>query len=81
MRATIDNAGRVVIPKSLREAIGLGDGGEVDIQLTDGVLIVTPPTVGKRIVNRNGRVTIVPDEEVPPLSDDVVRDILDVIRR
>jgi AbrB family looped-hinge helix DNA binding protein len=81
MRATIDGAGRVVIPKSLREAIGLGDGGEVDIQLADGALIVTPPTVRKRVVDRNGRATIVPEEEVPPLSDDTVRDVLDVIRR
>lgn len=81
MRATMDAAGRVVIPKSLREAIGLGDGGEVDIQLTDGALIVTPPTVRKRVVDRNGRATIVPDEDLPPLSDDVVRDVLDVIRR
>jgi AbrB family looped-hinge helix DNA binding protein len=77
----MDAAGRVVIPKSLREAIGLGDGGEVDIQLTDGALIVTPPTVRKRVVDRNGRATIVPDEDLPPLSDDVVRDVLDVIRR
>jgi AbrB family looped-hinge helix DNA binding protein len=81
MKATIDAAGRVVIPKSLREAIGLGDGGEVDIQLIDGALIVTPPTVRKRVVDRNGRATIVPDEDVTPLSDAVVRDVLDVIRR
>jgi AbrB family looped-hinge helix DNA binding protein len=81
MKATIDAAGRVVIPKSLREAIGLGDGGEVDIQLIDGALIVTPPTVRKRLVDRNGRATIVPDEDVTPLSDAVVRDVLDVIRR
>ena len=81
MRATIDAAGRVVIPKSLREAIGLSDGGEVDIQLTDGALIVTPPTVRKRVVDRDGRATIVPDEDLPLLSDDVVRDVLDVIRR
>ena len=77
----MDAAGRVVIPKSLREAIGLGDGGEVDIQLTDGALIVTPPTVRKSVVDRNGRATIVPDEDVPPLSDAVVREVLDLIRR
>lgn len=81
MRTTMDAAGRVVIPKALREAIGLGDGGEVDIELTDGALIVTPPTVSKRVVDRNGRATIVPDEDVPPLTDDVVRDVLDLIRR
>jgi AbrB family looped-hinge helix DNA binding protein len=81
MRTTIDSAGRVVIPKSLREAIGLGDGGEIEIQLVDGALLVAPPTVGKRIEERNGRATIVPEQELPPLSDQVVREVLDATRR
>lgn len=81
MRATIDAAGRVVIPKSLREAIGLGDGGEIEIQLVDGALLVAPPTVRKHIEERDGRATIVADQELPPLPDQVVRDVLDAIRR
>ena len=81
MRATMDAAGRVVIPKTLREAIGLGDGGEIEIRLVDGALLVAPPTVRKRIEQRDGRATIVPEEHLPPLPDDVVRDVLDGIRR
>jgi AbrB family looped-hinge helix DNA binding protein len=81
MRTTIDAAGRVVIPKSLREAIGLGDGGEIEIQLIDGALVVAPPSVPKRIVDRNGRATIVAEEDLPPLSDQVVRDVMDALRR
>jgi AbrB family looped-hinge helix DNA binding protein len=81
MRTTIDSAGRVVIPKSLREAIGLGDGGEIEIQLVDGALLVAPPTVGKRVETRDGRATIVAEEDLPPLPDRVVRDVLDAVRR
>jgi AbrB family looped-hinge helix DNA binding protein len=81
MRATIDTAGRMVIPKALREAIGLGDGGEVEIQLVDGALVVAPPTVRKRVEDRDGRATIVADEALPPLPDRVVRDVLDAVRR
>lgn len=81
MRATMDSAGRVVIPKSLREAIGLGDGGEIEIQLVDGALLVAPPTVRKRIEEHDGRATIVAEQELPPLPDQVVRDVLDAIRR
>jgi AbrB family looped-hinge helix DNA binding protein len=81
MRTTIDAAGRVVIPKSLREAIGLGDGGEIEIQLVDGALLVSPPTVRKRIEDRDGRATIVAEEELPALTDQVVRDVLDAVRR
>ena len=81
MRASIDAAGRVVIPKSLRDAIGLGDGGEVEIELTDGALVVSPPTVRKRVEDRDGRATIVAEEDLPPLPDHVVRGVLDAIRR
>ena len=81
MRTTIDAAGRVVIPKSLRESIGLGDGGEVEIHLVDGALVVAPPTVRKRIEERDGRATIVAEQELPPLADRVVRDVLDSVRR
>lgn len=70
-----------MIPKTLREAIGLADGGEVEIQLNDGALLVAPPTVRKRIEDRDGRATVVAEEELPPLSDRVVRDVLDSIRR
>ncbi len=81
MRVTIDAAGRVVIPKPLRDAIGLGAGGEVEIQLVDGRLVVAPPAVRKRVETRGGRATIVAEEDLPPLSDGVVRDVLDSIRR
>ena len=83
MRATIDAAGRVVIPKPLRDGIGLSDGGEVEIVLTDGALVIAPPTVRKRVEERDGRAVILADEEadLPPLGDAVVRDVLDGTRR
>lgn len=81
MRTTMDAAGRVVIPKALREAIGLSDGGEIEIQLVDGALVVAPPSVRKRIEERDGRATIVAEHDLPPLPDQVVRDMLDSVRR
>ncbi|MEO6571409.1 MAG: AbrB/MazE/SpoVT family DNA-binding domain-containing protein [Ilumatobacteraceae bacterium] len=81
MRTTIDPSGRVVIPKALREAIGLGDGGEIEIRLVDGALLVAPPTVPKRVDIRDGRAIIVAEDDLPPLPDQVVRDVLDAVRR
>jgi AbrB family looped-hinge helix DNA binding protein len=81
MRTTIDSAGRVVIPKAFREGLGLGRGGEVDIELVDGCVIVSPPVVTKHAVQRDGRVVIVADQPVPPLTDDVVDDVRGAVRR
>lgn len=36
MRTTIDAAGRIVVPKSIREATGLHSGQEGDIVFTNG---------------------------------------------
>jgi AbrB family looped-hinge helix DNA binding protein len=81
MQVAIDGAGRLVIPKSLREAIGVADGGVVEMELVDGALVLSPPTVRKRVVERDGRAVVVADEPLPPLSDDVVRSTLDTVRR
>ncbi len=81
MRTTIDRAGRLVLPKPFREALGLGDGGDVEIQLVDGCVTITPPSVAKRVEYRNGRAVIVADEELPKLTDEIVRATLEQTRR
>jgi hypothetical protein len=43
--------------------------------------VVAPPTVRKRVEHRDGRVVIVAEEELPPLGDQVVREVRDSIRR
>ena len=45
MKTTIDRAGRLVIPRSLRDRIGLAGGGEVEIEL-DGAAIRIEPVAG-----------------------------------
>ncbi len=81
MRITIDRAGRLVLPKPIREALGLVDGGDVDIQLVDGHVTITPPIVAKRVEYRDGRAVIVADEPLPPLTDQIVRATLEETRR
>ena len=45
MTTTIDNAGRVVIPKSLRDQMGLAPGTEIEIRMRDGHLEIEPVAV------------------------------------
>jgi AbrB family looped-hinge helix DNA binding protein len=81
MRTTIDRAGRLVIPRPLREAIGMVDGGPVDIVEIDGRIVISPQPVAKRLVERDGVVVCVPDEPVPVLTAEAVRDMLESTRR
>jgi AbrB family looped-hinge helix DNA binding protein len=81
MRTTIDKAGRIVIPKALRDEAGLQGGTEVEVELRDGRIEIEPALVPMRLVVRDGRPVIEADRELPPLTDEDVRDILERTRR
>jgi AbrB family looped-hinge helix DNA binding protein len=44
MRATIDAAGRLVVPKPLRDELGFTTGQELELEAVDGRLEVTVPS-------------------------------------
>ena len=44
MRTTIDAAGRLVVPKPLRDELGFAPGTELDLHAVDGRLEVTVPS-------------------------------------
>jgi AbrB family looped-hinge helix DNA binding protein len=44
MRATIDAAGRLVIPKPLRDELGFSPGTELELEAVDGRLEVAVPS-------------------------------------
>jgi AbrB family looped-hinge helix DNA binding protein len=82
MRSTIDRAGRIVVPKAMREALGLEGGQPVEITLADGQIVIAPAPVPKRLtIGDDGRPMIVPDAPVPPLTDAIVRATIESIRR
>ena len=81
MRTSIDGAGRVVVPKSLRDALGLTPDTELEIEARDGKVEITPAPTAMRLERRGGASVAVPDEPLPPLSADVVRATLERTRR
>ncbi len=42
MKTTIDAAGRLVIPKKIREEAGLKPGTALDVRVRDGVIEIEP---------------------------------------
>ncbi|MDN5716561.1 MAG: AbrB/MazE/SpoVT family DNA-binding domain-containing protein [Janibacter sp.] len=81
MRTTIDGAGRIVVPKALRDAMRVQAGQQVDIVFTDGRLEIEVAPTEARVVSDDEGVRIVPEEPLPPLTDEVVRAALEHTRR
>jgi len=67
MRSTIDGAGRVVIPKAIREAAGLKAGASLIIEYKDGKVEIEPRSPKARLVKK-GHVVVATVPGVPRLS-------------
>jgi AbrB family looped-hinge helix DNA binding protein len=81
MKIAMDPAGRVVIPKDVRTRLGLADGGELEMRERDGVIELEPASVPMSLRKGPHGLVIVPDHELPPLTDEIVRETLDRVRR
>ena len=82
MRTTIDAAGRVVIPKQLRQAAALVPGQELEIIERDGRIEIEAVSAPMELVERDGFLAAeIVGHESPPLTSDEVRDLLERTRR
>ena len=81
MRTTIDKAGRIVVPKALRDELGLDGGAEVEISLVDGRIELEPATSHIRLERKQGRLVAASDREIPVLTSEEVRGVLERLRR
>jgi AbrB family looped-hinge helix DNA binding protein len=81
MRTAIDAAGRVVIPKGLRDALGLESGQPLDITVRDGRLEIVPAPTPMRLVDEGDGPVAVAEVEMPSLTVEQVRDTLEQVRR
>ena len=54
MKTTIDSAGRLVVPKPLRERFHLAPGSELEIEPTSDGIIIRQADRGQALVHREG---------------------------
>lgn len=78
MEATIDSVGRIVVPKPLRDALGLTPGSTVDISRYGAGLQLVPTGRTARLTNESGMLVATGDTEI---EDDVVFGLIDTGRR
>ncbi|MGO9973803.1 MAG: AbrB/MazE/SpoVT family DNA-binding domain-containing protein [Solirubrobacteraceae bacterium] len=79
MRTTIDMAGRLVVPKTLREQLGFAPGTELELTAVDGHLEVAVPTrVRVEAGPRGVRFVVDTDER---LDAEQVRELMERGRR
>lgn len=79
MRTTIDGAGRIVIPKRLRDRLALSGGEELEIEERDGRLeIHRPADASPLVVTPSGLLTM---PTGPGHDPDEVRALLEHSRR
>jgi AbrB family looped-hinge helix DNA binding protein len=81
MRATIDRAGRLVVPKPLRDALSLRGGETLELSVRDGRLEAEPVATPMRLERRPDGVVAVTDEQLPALTAEQVRATLEQTRR
>ena len=81
MRTAIDSAGRVVIPKALRDALGLTAGQSLEIAEREGRLEIVPEATPMRLGDEGDGVAAVAADDMPVLTAEMVRDTLERTRR
>ena len=81
MNATIDRAGRLVVPKPIREAANLRPGTQVRFRLAGGRVEIEPVPMSVTLERSGELVVAVPTERRPPvLTQTDVAEAISAIR-
>jgi AbrB family looped-hinge helix DNA binding protein len=81
MIVTMDRAGRLVVPKSIRESSGFAPGMPLQIRFREGRIEIEPPPREVRITRKGKVLVAVPvDEREDVLTAATVRETLGTLR-
>ena len=79
MRTAIDSAGRLVIPKRIRDRLALRGGEELEIEELDGRIEIRRPRSDAPLVHGSNGLLVM--ESGPGLDPEEVRTVLEQTRR
>ena len=80
MNSTIDKAGRIVVPKSIRVAARLEPGTEISFRLVSGRVEMEPAPLTVSLERRGHLVVAVPNRKLPVLAESGVEDTIAALR-
>lgn len=80
MNSTIDRAGRLVVPKPIREAAHLRPGTKVRFRLADGRVEIEPVPMSVTLERSGSLVVAVSTQEPPVLTQADVAEAITAIR-
>jgi len=80
-KTKIDNFGRIVIPKKIRDEFGISKSSEIEINTTDNDEIIIKPGTSKPFVKDKDGVLVVCSEPVGSMEGIIDRDREERIRK
>ncbi len=80
MSTAIDSAGRIVIPKAVREAAGIRPGVPLEVRYQDGSIVIEPTPLQVSIKDTGGVAVAHAVQPVPMLAADTVNATRDRVR-
>jgi len=74
MKASIDAAGRMVIPREIRRQAGLRPGMALDVRWHDGRIEIEPGILAMKLVRKGQFLVAVPETGIEQLTTQIVEE-------
>jgi AbrB family looped-hinge helix DNA binding protein len=81
MQVTVDKSGRLVLPADIRRRLDVQGGGKVDLTWLGDVVEIRPVAGVVEMRTAEDGLPVLVSPDAPPLTDEVIRDTLESIRR
>ncbi len=81
MKATMDAAGRLVIPREIRREAGLKPGMPLQVRWREGRIEIEPEPLPVKLVRKGRLLVAVPQGEVSPMRAETVERTRRALRR